>query len=87
MNNDGHDTGAAYAGNWLSNFYKNTLSQPNLLNNALILITFDENASSSKRNQVWSLLLGNIPASLKGTTDNTYYTRKSMHLIIFVQPN
>lgn len=77
MNNDGHDTGAAYAGNWLSNFYKNTLSQPNLLNNALILITFDENASSSKRNQVWSLLLGNIPASLKGTTDNTYYTHFS----------
>ncbi|KAL9553289.1 hypothetical protein MBANPS3_003348 [Mucor bainieri] len=77
MLNDGHDTSASYAGNWLTTFYKNTLSNSNLLSKTLILITFDENASSSKRNQVWSLLLGNIPANLKGTTDSTFYTHFS----------
>jgi acid phosphatase len=35
-----------------------------------------QSATYSKRNQIWSLLLGNIPSNLKGTTDNTFYTRK-----------
>lgn len=58
MDNDGHgkylsfftkvtkwslvDTNAAYAGNWLSKFYESTLNEPYLLNNTVILITFDE---------------------------------------------
>lgn len=77
MYNDAHDTNAAYAGNWLSNFYNTTLSQPNLYKKTLILITFDENASYPKRNQVWSLLLGDIPHDLRGTTDDTFYTHFS----------
>lgn len=36
------DTNAAYAGNWLSKFYESTLNEPYLLNNTVILITFDE---------------------------------------------
>ncbi|KAI8083063.1 phosphoesterase family-domain-containing protein [Halteromyces radiatus] len=77
MLNDAHDTNATYAGNWLDGFYKSTLSQPYLTKNALILITFDENASYPKRNRIWSLLLGDIPEHLKGTTDNTYYSHYS----------
>ncbi|KAI9282710.1 phosphoesterase family-domain-containing protein [Sporodiniella umbellata] len=78
MKNDAHDTNAAFAGEWLSKFYEKTLSNPNLLEKTLILITFDENSSIlTGRNQVWSLLLGNIPKDLKGTTDNTFYSHYS----------
>ncbi|KAI8333345.1 phosphoesterase family-domain-containing protein [Chlamydoabsidia padenii] len=75
--NDAHDTNASYAGNWLKGFYKKTLSKPELFNNALILLTFDENASYPERNRVWSLLLGAIPDHLRGTKDSTYYTHYS----------
>ncbi|KAI8886339.1 hypothetical protein K501DRAFT_177762, partial [Backusella circina FSU 941] len=77
--NDGHDTSATYAGNWLTTFFANTLNNTYLMENALILLTFDEvhRMKKKKRNQVWSLLLGNIPSNLKGTTDNTFYTHFS----------
>ncbi|RCH91978.1 hypothetical protein CU098_000297, partial [Rhizopus stolonifer] len=43
LKNDGHDTTAAYAGKWLSNFVSSTLySNPDFYKNTLILITFDE---------------------------------------------
>ncbi|KAI8346381.1 phosphoesterase family-domain-containing protein [Choanephora cucurbitarum] len=78
MKNDGHDTNAAYAGKWLSNFVSSTLyKNPDFYKNTLILITFDETASYFSRNRVWSLLLGDIPANLKGTTDNTFYSHHS----------
>ncbi|CAO3576977.1 unnamed protein product [Absidia cylindrospora] len=77
MLNDAHDTDAKYAGNWLQGFYKSTLSNPTLLNNTLILLTFDENDTKKERNRVWSLLLGAIPQELKGTTDDTYYSHYS----------
>lgn len=77
MLNDAHDTNASYAGAWLDGFYKKTLSNPKLFKKTLILITFDENASYPTRNRVWSLLLGDIPKKLEGTTDNTFYTHYS----------
>ncbi|RCH93885.1 hypothetical protein CU097_012169 [Rhizopus azygosporus] len=78
MDNDGHDTNAAYAGNWLSKFYESTLNEPYLLNNTVILITFDETANYMIRNRVWSLLFGAVPEELKGTTDSTFYTHYSI---------
>ncbi|KAI8069854.1 phosphoesterase [Gilbertella persicaria] len=78
LKNDGHDTTAAYAGKWLSNFVSSTLySNPDFYKNTFILITFDETASYFSRNKVWSLLLGNIPTDKKGTTDNTFYSHYS----------
>ncbi|KAI7864088.1 phosphoesterase family-domain-containing protein [Mucor mucedo] len=79
MLNDGHDTNASYAGNWLAGFYEKTLkSNPNFLKETLVLITFDENHSKkTARNRVWSLLLGAVPKKLKGTTDSTFYTHYS----------
>ncbi|KAG0739880.1 hypothetical protein G6F57_002685 [Rhizopus arrhizus] len=78
LQNDGHDTNAAYAGNWLAKFYENTLNNLYLLENTLILITFDETASFLSRNRVWSLLFGAIPENLKGTTDSTFYSHYSI---------
>ncbi|KAI8333344.1 phosphoesterase family-domain-containing protein [Chlamydoabsidia padenii] len=75
MLNDAHDTNATYAGDWLQNFYKSTLTK---MDNTLILLTFDENHSKkTERNRVWSLLLGAVPEKLKGTIDHTYYSHYS----------
>lgn len=52
------------------------MSKPELFDTTVILITFDENESYPDRNQVWSLLTGAIPKQLRGTKDNTFYTRK-----------
>jgi hypothetical protein len=77
MTNDGHDTTAEFAGNWLTNFFNTTLSNQTFVSETLILITFDENETYSKANRVWSVLLGAIPASSKNTTDGTFYTHYS----------
>ena len=48
------------------------------MDEALVLITFDETESYTVRNQVWSCLIGGvIPDELKGTTDDTFYTHYS----------
>lgn len=78
ITNDGHDTTASFAGTWLDGFLNTYIYNATFYQDALILITFDENGSTNKRNQVWGCLLGGaIPASLKGTTDNTFYTHYS----------
>ncbi|KIJ30526.1 hypothetical protein M422DRAFT_36531 [Sphaerobolus stellatus SS14] len=77
--NDAHDTTIDYTSSWLNYWLVPMLANANFNNNrTLILLTFDENSSSSINNQVYSLLLGGaIPASSKGTTDSTYYTHYS----------
>jgi acid phosphatase len=78
ITNDGHDSSASFAGTWLVNFLNSTLNDAAFMQDALVLITFDENASTNKRNQVWSCLIGGvIPDNLKGTTDDTFYTHYS----------
>ncbi|KAF8344361.1 phosphoesterase family-domain-containing protein [Amanita rubescens] len=78
ITNDGHDTSASFAGTWLVNFLDSTLNDAAFMQDALVLITFDENSSTNKRNQVWACLIGGvIPDNLKGTTDDTFYTHYS----------
>ncbi|KAG1406549.1 hypothetical protein G6F60_002844 [Rhizopus arrhizus] len=78
LDNDGHDTDAKTAGEWLSDFFDNTLNNPYVMDNVLILLTFDETATYSIRNKVWSLLMGAVPDDLKGTTDSTFYSHYSI---------
>ncbi|KAI8096771.1 phosphoesterase family-domain-containing protein [Halteromyces radiatus] len=76
--NDGHDTDPSFAGKWMEGFYRSTLMiNPSFLEKTLILITFDENGSTRKRNHIYSLLLGAIPKELQGTQDDTYYSHYS----------
>ncbi|KAF8331557.1 phosphoesterase family-domain-containing protein [Amanita rubescens] len=78
INNDGHNTNGSYAGTWLDGFLKSTLANASFMNEALVLITFDESENYTIRNQVWSCLIGGaIPARLRNTTDNTFYTHYS----------
>jgi hypothetical protein len=54
------------------------LNDDRFTNKTLVLLTFDESETYTIKNQVWALLLGDaIPESLRGTTDNTFYTHYS----------
>lgn len=77
MSDDGHDTGLAYGVAWSRRFLAPLLSNANFMNRTLILLTLDESSTYSKPNQVASLLLGDIPTNLKGSSDDTFYTHYS----------
>jgi len=86
MTNDGHDTNAVVAGNWSYDFLLPLLTENEYFtNNTLIILTFDENATYEDQNNVLTLLLGDIPDDLKGTTDDTFYDHYS--LIATVEAN
>ena len=78
INNDGHNTNGSYAGTWLDGFLQSTLANASFMDEALVLITFDETENYTIRNQVWACLIGGvIPTKLKNTTDHTFYTHFS----------
>lgn len=79
MVDDGHDTGVDFASDWLNFWLPAMLANPNFNDNrTVILLTFDENETDSVNNNIYTLLLGDgIPASLRNTTDSTYYTHYS----------
>lgn len=79
MNNDGHDTGLAFAANWTLAFLTPLLANEQFMNNTLILLTYDESETYSIPNRIVSLLLGGaVPQELKGTNDTTVYTHYSI---------
>ncbi|KAF9243721.1 phosphoesterase family-domain-containing protein [Melanogaster broomeanus] len=76
---DGHDTSIGYAASWLT-FWLLPLLQDARFNTpkTLIMLSFDENKSSTINNQVYTILLGNaVPQTLRGTMDDTFYTHYS----------
>ncbi|ANB14116.1 hypothetical protein AWJ20_5074 [Sugiyamaella lignohabitans] len=85
MTDDGHDSNIATAGAWSYNFLTPLLSNSYFTKNTLVVLTFDENETYSDQNQVYAVLLGDIPSDLKGTKDNTFYDHYS--LIASVQAN
>lgn len=79
MLNDGHNTTLTYATSWAHTFLKPLLADGAFSDGrTLIQLTFDESEDYSQPNKIGTLLLGNaVPASLKGTEDDTYYTHYS----------
>lgn len=78
MTNDGHDTSVTTAGAWTRSFLTPLLNDTRFMNNTLVLVTFDENASYAQPNRVLALLLGDaVPARLAGTADTAFYTHYS----------
>lgn len=79
MTNDGHDTSATFAGNFLNNFLPPLLANDYFSQDTLVLVTFDEGGNYTVPNRIYSILLGGaVPAHLKGTTDDTFYTHYSI---------
>lgn len=74
MDNDGHDTGVGYAGEWVTDFLAPLFTNQEFMKNQLIVVTFDEGIKPD--NTIYTLFLGNmVPA---GYLDDTYYTHYSL---------
>ena len=77
--NDGHDTGIAYADNWLSSTFVPLFSSDAFWAiNPVVAITFDEDDASNdaNNNQVYTALLGNTTAN--GTVSERNYNHYSL---------
>jgi acid phosphatase len=78
MTSDGHDSSVTVAGTWTRTFLEPLLDDANFMDNTLVLVTFDENDSYPKQNNVFAILLGDaVPKHLVGTTDHSYYNHYS----------
>ncbi|KZT04956.1 uncharacterized protein LAESUDRAFT_727529 [Laetiporus sulphureus 93-53] len=77
--NDGHDTSIDFASQWIQYWLTPLLSDERFNDNrTIILLTFDETETYTINNRVWTLALGGgLPANLKNTTDDTFYTHYS----------
>ncbi|PYH95036.1 phosphoesterase-domain-containing protein [Aspergillus ellipticus CBS 707.79] len=79
MTNDAHDTNITFGAKWERSWVPPMLNNSYFMNDTLLLLTFDEDSTYAKSNNVFSILLGGaIPDNLKGTTDDTFYTHYSM---------
>ncbi|HEX2914403.1 MAG TPA: alkaline phosphatase family protein [Chloroflexia bacterium] len=74
LNNDGHDTGVAFASKWLQGFLPPLLQNPQLASNTLFVVTFDEGTNGSS-NQVYTVLAGGpVKAGASSTSAYTHYS-------------
>ncbi|KAG0310462.1 hypothetical protein BGZ99_000371 [Dissophora globulifera] len=78
MLNDGHNTTIKYAADWVQTFLPPLLSNKNFTTNTLVVLTFDETETYTIANRVFTVLLGDVVASAKNTTDSTFYTHYSL---------
>ena len=56
-NNDGHDTGVAYADKWYRQKFSPYISNAQFMENTIVVSTFDESAGGSK-NQIYTSIVG-----------------------------
>ncbi|KAH7021286.1 phosphoesterase family-domain-containing protein [Microdochium trichocladiopsis] len=81
MLHDGHDTTLENATIWSRDFLQPLLKDNSKIfaERTLIQLTYDETEDYSQPNRIVSLLLGNaVPADLRGTEDNDFYTHFSI---------
>ncbi|CAG8485551.1 19675_t:CDS:2 [Racocetra fulgida] len=76
QNNDGHDTGVAFANNWFQGWLEPKLTKPAFTNNTLIFVTFDED-DNSQSNHVYGALLGTPVHPPANHNDSTRYNHYS----------
>lgn len=78
MTSDGHDTSVTVAGKWCRKFLEPLLEDKNFMKKTLVLLTWDENESYARRNNIMGILLGDaVPKELVGTKDNNFYNHYS----------
>lgn len=73
MKNDGHDTGLDVAAGWLKKTFGDILSHPEAMRETLFIVTFDESALTSPRNQIYTVLFG------QGITPHSLNTQSTNH--------
>ena len=57
MNNDGHDTGVAFADRWISSTFMSKLQDPHFMQDLLVVFTFDEGCTHGS-NQIYTAFYG-----------------------------
>ncbi|KAJ6780147.1 hypothetical protein PWT90_01963 [Aphanocladium album] len=78
MTSDGHDSSVTTAGKWCRFFLEPLLTDRNFMQNTLVLVTWDESESSSRRNNILGILVGDaVPQSLVGSADASFYNHYS----------
>lgn len=71
------DTDLAYSSNWTKSFIEPLMKEKNLTKNTLFVLTWDENDTWTKPNQVYTVLFGPaVKRSVK--TDDTSYNHYSV---------
>jgi hypothetical protein len=77
LNDDGHDTGVAYADHWLSGTFGPLLQDPRFANGLLFIVTFDENEHAQLGgNRVLTIMVGD--AVSPGTILDAEYSHYSL---------
>ena len=73
MNDDGHDTGAANADQWLSDNFGTRLQDPKFMQDLLFIVTFDEGTTFGS-NQIYTVLYGDsvVPGSVASARYDHY---------------
>lgn len=71
INNDGHDTGVAYADAWLSSTFSTLIDDPKFMKNNLFIVTFDE---GSQGNRIYTVLYGDsvVPGTVSSQATGHY---------------
>jgi hypothetical protein len=76
IKNDGHDTGVAYADNWLTSYFGPLMKDPAFMKDMLLVITFDEDDKSTSSNHIYTALYGD--SVQPGSVSNAAYTHYSL---------
>lgn len=76
LKNDGHDTSAAFADQFLAKTFGPLLKTANFMNEMLLIITFDEAKSKKSVNKIYTALLGDDVVA--GSISKTPYTHYSL---------
>lgn len=76
IKNDGHDTGVAYASNWLNSYFAPLMKNPAFMKDMLLVITFDEDDKSTSTNHIYTALYGD--SVTPGGVSNAAYTHYSL---------
>jgi len=58
MNNDGHDTGVAYADKWYGKKFGSYISNARFMENTIVISTFDESGGYFGWNQIYTSIVG-----------------------------
>jgi phospholipase C len=69
LNNDGHDTDAAFAADWYAQKFGPLISDATFMNNTLLVSTFDESGGYFDKNQIYTSLVGPMVRAGASTAD------------------
>lgn len=78
LQNDGTNSDLATAAKWVRNFIEPYATQHKLYHRKLFHITFARSSDKTGPNHVFSLLLGDMHKSQRGSSDKTYYDHYSI---------